>query len=109
MGLRSKQQVSKKIIVKAYSEIVKLHTKFKNMSTAATLNSTHLPGQLLELASVVQAAELADLDSAGVPKNDNIQISFDTEEKSVTITATLPVISTSIDGGVSYTAQDYLP
>jgi hypothetical protein len=79
------------------------------MSSAATLVSTHLPGQLLELAGLVQAAELADVLPTGEVRNDNVQISFDTEERTVTISATLPVVSTSINGGVSYTANDYLP
>jgi hypothetical protein len=80
------------------------------MSSAATLNSTHLPGQLLELFGIIQSAELADVDATtGEPKNDNIQVSFDTEAKTVTLSATLRVNPTSVNGGVSYSAIDYLP
>jgi electron transfer flavoprotein alpha/beta subunit len=79
------------------------------MSSAAILTSTHLPGQLLELAGLVQAAELADVDANNLPKNDNMQISYDTENKTVTVTTTLPLVVTSTANGVTYKANDYLP
>lgn len=79
------------------------------MSTPASLSATHMPGQLLELAGLVQAAELADLDANGVPNNDNVQISFDTENNIVTVTTTLPLTAISTSDGIVYKAEDYLP
>lgn len=79
------------------------------MSTPATLSATHLPGQLLELAGIVQAAELADINAEGEPNSDNVQISFDTEDNTVTVSASFPMIPTQTADGIIYKADDYLP
>lgn len=88
---------------------VVLHHSEQIMSSPATLSATHLPGQLLELAGIVQAAELADLSEDGAPNNDNVQISLDTETNAVTVTATFPMLPTQTADGIVYTAEDYLP
>ncbi len=75
------------------------------MSTPVTTQSTHLPGQILEVAEALQSAELQ------VPETNRpnrIAIAFDVEALEVTITATLPL---SMDGGankVTFSASDYL-
>lgn len=79
------------------------------MSSPATLTATSLPGQLLEIAGYLQAAELSDLAPTGLPNNDNVQISFDTEGNTVTITATIPVVPSITPDGLKYVADDYLP
>ena len=79
------------------------------MSTPATLSATHMPGQLLELCGQVQAAEIANVDADGAPVTDNVQISYDTEANTATITVTCPLTATSTADGIVYTATDYLP
>lgn len=78
------------------------------MSAPATLTASHLPGQMLELAGILQSAELQVLDEDGTPINDNVQISFDTEANDVTITVTLPLTAIATSDGISYKATDYL-
>lgn len=75
------------------------------MSTAPTLSAGTLPGSLLEVAQLVQNAEQA-LD----PVQNKVTVTFNTEQKTVQIAATLGVSTAIGTGGVvEFTADDYLP
>lgn len=75
------------------------------MSTAPTLSAGTLPGAFLEVAQLVQNAEQA-LD----PVVNKVTVTFNTEQKTAQITATLDISSAIGTGGkVEFTANDYLP
>lgn len=75
------------------------------MSTPVTTTATSLPGQLLEVAVALQAAEKASL-LAEIP--DNISITPDTDNGTISISVSLPVALSAGVNKVSYTATDYL-
>lgn len=75
------------------------------MSAAITTTSTHLPGQLFEVAEAMQSAELLVSEEN---RPNRISIAPDLEALEVTITVTLPL---TMDGGankITLTASDYL-
>lgn len=74
------------------------------MSAAPTLTSTTLPGSLLEVAQLLQAAEKA-LD----PVENKITVTYNTEQETVSIQATLDVDATiHSDGRIKIGAVDYV-
>jgi hypothetical protein len=75
------------------------------MSSAITTTATTLPGQFLEIARELQEAELSIAE--GLRPN-NIQITTDVENLTVTITSTLPISFGGTGGAMSFTANDYL-
>lgn len=85
------------------------------MSSPANTSSTSLPSQLYEVATVLQATELAyNADPVNntkplfAPKN-NVSIDVDFEAQTCSITATLPMNFAIGGSGVTYIAvTDYL-
>jgi hypothetical protein len=80
----------------------------------STSSATSLPGQLLQVAQGLQAAELvhnADpvntANPAFVAKN-NVTIDTDFEAQTMSITATLPIAFAGSANGLTVTAVDYL-
>ncbi|MEM7554082.1 MAG: hypothetical protein AAF378_08275 [Cyanobacteria bacterium P01_A01_bin.84] len=71
------------------------------------LSSTNQPAALLELATQLQASELA------VPEEtrpNNLTIAIDAEEGTASITATIPVtFALDSSGQLVVTATDYIP
>lgn len=74
---------------------------------AGEIKSTDKPSALLELAQMVQAAELT------VPEEtrpNNVTIAIDGETGTATVTATLPVtFTTDSTGKIVVDAVDYIP
>lgn len=77
-----------------------------NIGAAGDLKKANYPGAFLELALTVAAAEAA---VAPTPEN-NVTIAFDLEDRSATVTISLPIVPT-IDGTgkMTVSATDYLP
>lgn len=76
------------------------------MASAATLTATTLEGQALEVARLMQAAELA---IAVETRPDNVQIATDFENLTVSITISLPVTLSGSGAAYTFTAATYLP
>ncbi|WP_013320805.1 hypothetical protein [Gloeothece verrucosa] len=75
------------------------------MSAPIQTSATHLPGQLVEVS---QALALAELALPSITRPNNIVITHDTENQTMTVTATLPMVPSIGINGVSYVASDYL-
>jgi hypothetical protein len=75
------------------------------MSAPITTTATSLPGQLLEVAAALQNAEKA---STLTEQPDNISITPDTDNGTISISVSLPVELSAGVNKVSYTATDYL-
>ncbi len=79
------------------------------MATPIDLSSaTTAEGQLLQLASALVKAELAQVDSDGNPLTDNLQITFDGDTEAFSITATLPAQVTVASDGATYKAVPFI-
>ena len=79
------------------------------MSSLFTTTATHLPGQFLEVAQEMARQELANVDANNDPLTDNIQITYDTEAGTATVSVSLPISTSNVADGVSITADDFLP
>jgi hypothetical protein len=75
------------------------------MAAAATLSATSLEGQALEVARLIQSAELA---IAADTRPNNVTIAPDLEAQTVTLTITLPVVLSGSGGAFTLTAGTYL-
>lgn len=74
--------------------------------TGGTLKSTNVIAAFLETAQLLAAAEKAVTPVENQP--DNIQITYDLESSSATVSANLPFSTDSIGGAITIEALDYL-
>jgi len=78
-----------------------------NPGTGGTLKSTTSPSALLELGQILSNAEKAVVPAEDQPNN--LQVTYDLETGTATITANLPITtSADTDGAVKVIASDYL-
>ena len=75
------------------------------MSKAISTKATTLSGQVVEVCNALQQAELA---VAQENRPENINITSDSEEGTITIAATIPATLTGTGGIFSLTPVDYV-
>jgi hypothetical protein len=75
------------------------------MAASATLTANTLEGQALEIARIMQAAELA---IAADTRPNNVTIDPDLEALTVTISITLPVVLSGTGGAFTLSSGTYL-
>jgi len=76
------------------------------MAAAHTSTATTLEGQALEIARVLQEAELAIAEET---RPNRVSIVADLEAQEVTLTVTLPISLGGTGGEMSFVAGTYLP
>ena len=76
--------------------------------TPSSILSVTKEAALLETAMLLQVAEDLFVPAAGEQKQNRVQVSFNADSNTVTVQATLQMISTiSADGSIKLTAQPY--
>jgi hypothetical protein len=79
------------------------------LTTASTLKSDNMPAALLEAALLVDAAEKArNGANPGVAPKNNLSVTFNSDDGTCLIAATIPADVTVSSGGIQYAAKDYL-
>ncbi len=77
------------------------------MSAAITTTASTLSEQFIEVASALQAAEVAAL-AADENAANNINITADSDDGTITVTATLPASLSGSGGNFALTPDDYV-
>lgn len=76
------------------------------MAAAITTTATTLEGQLFEVVSAVQAAELAQPEAS---RPNRVTVAFDTEAETVAIGITFDVTMTRAGSNLTFAPVAYLP
>lgn len=76
------------------------------MASPITTAAASLEGQVLETAMALQALEVDQSDADTLL--DNVQVTFDTDAETASITVTLPVGIALTSGAPSFTATPYV-
>lgn len=78
------------------------------LAPSTDIKSTTLENGMLEVAQKLQAAEQATVVATGQAQPNRVQVSFNTDAKTVTISATLPITASfATDGKVQFLADEY--
>ncbi len=77
------------------------------MSAAITTTATTLAGQFIEVASALQAAEIAAL-AADPNAANNVNITSDSDDGQIVVNATIPASLSSSGGNFALTPDDYV-